>query len=187
MFWKRRKDFSYICACCGEKQSGSPSFAVQVPPFLEGIPGDEFDARVEYDDDLCIVRAGTGQEDDLFAIRVMLEIPIHGVATPFSWGVWVTQSRENFHRYIEGVGTDQRGLGSFGWMPMVLSYYQGDHAGLPVRNLACDVNFQEINMRPKISLHEADHPLYRDQRDGISWDRAVEIAQWQMERSHRVQ
>ena len=184
MFWKRKKVFSYKCACCGEKYSGSPSFAMQTPPFLASISDEEYEARVEHDDDLCLVRAGEGQAEDIYAIRVTLEVPIHGVAQPFTWGVWVTQSKESFRRYLEGVGTDERGEVSFGWLPVVMFFYTRDASGMPLENLACDVLWQDKGLRPKILLHESDHVLARDQKNGISWERAVDIAQQQMARLH---
>jgi hypothetical protein len=157
---------------------------VQTPPFLAAVPDEEYEVRVEYDDDLCLIRAGEGQDQDICAIRAMLEVPIHGAAEPFSWGVWVTQSKESFRRYLDGVGTDQRGQISFGWLPVVLSSYRRDHSDEPLENLACDVIWQDVGMRPKILLHESDHPLVEDQRKGISWKKAVEIAQMQMLGAH---
>lgn len=166
--------------------TGSPSFAMGRPPFVPNIPDDEI-GRVYQDDDLCHVRNSAEEisDDDIFAIRVMLRIPIHNVVEPFSWGVWVTQSRESFIRYVEGVGTDQRGVTTFGWMPVTLESYIRTARYAPPEHLACDVHWHAAGLRPVITLHESDHPLYLDQRDGISWSKAVKIAQFQMELLHK--
>jgi hypothetical protein len=159
---------------------------MQNPPFLLDLPEEEYEERVECDDDLCWVRAGEGRpkDEDIYAIRVILEVPTHGAGAPFTWGVWVTQSKESFLRYIEGVGKDQTGEISFGWFPVSLSFYKRSDPDEPLENLACDVMWQQEGMRPKIVLHESDHPLYLDQRDGISRKRAVEIAGLQMQQLH---
>ncbi|WP_436015086.1 DUF2199 domain-containing protein [Rhizobium sp. LjRoot254] len=187
LFWKRRKTFSYTCSCCGEKMTGSPSFAMGGPPFIPDVPDEELAERVYQDYDLCHVR-NTAEEisdEDIFAIRVMLKIPIQSIAEPFSWGVWVTQSRESFIRYVDAAGTDQRGICTFGWMPVTLASYTRTGANEPSEHLACDVHWQAEGLRPLITLHESDHPLYVDQRDGISWNKAVKIAQFQMALVHK--
>jgi hypothetical protein len=96
----------------------------------------------------------------------------------------VTQSRENFERYVEVVGTDQRGRTTFGWMPVTLGAYERTAIDEAPEYLACDVHWQAEGIRPLITLHECDHPLYLDQRNGISWKRAIEIAEPLTRASH---
>lgn len=168
--------------------SGSPSFAMNAAPFSASVPDEEMEGRVFENSDLCHVSkvAGEISDDDTFGIRVMLEIPIRNVPEPFSWGVWVTQSRQNFQAYVDAAGTDQRGRTTFGWMPVTLSPYSRTEAGEPRESLACDVHWQAEDMRPMITLHECDHPLYLDQKNGISWKRAVEIARSQLALVHQA-
>jgi hypothetical protein len=188
LFWKRRKTFSYTCSCCGEKMSGSPSFGMSRPPFLLDVPAADYDARVQLNDDACWIKADEKdlEGEDIFAIRVILEVHIHGVEEPFSWGVWATQSKESFIRYLEGVGTDQTGEVSFGWLPVTMPGYKRTSDEEPFEYLACDVVWQDVGLRPKLFLHDSDHPLFIDHRDGVSWERAVEIAQLQMDGSHKL-
>jgi hypothetical protein len=159
--------------------NGSPSFRVGLPPFIRHLSDEEIQRRVLLDEDLCHIAQtpGVTQDDDVFAIRVLLQIPINHADAPFSWSVWVTQSRENFYRYIETAGTDQSATKTFGWLPVTLPGYCRTDDDEPAEHLACDVEWQKEGLRPMLTLHACDHPLFFDQRDGISWRRAVEIAE----------
>jgi hypothetical protein len=107
-------------------------------------------------------------------------VPIHGAAEPFCWGVWVTQSEESFQRYVEAWKKDQSGDGSFGWLAVTMPHYNRRAPGEPLEHLQCDVNWGKPGKRPKVVLKPCDHPLYVDQLEGISWGRAIEIAETAM-------
>ncbi|ASP35219.1 DUF2199 domain-containing protein [Labrenzia sp. VG12] len=162
-----RKTFSYTCTCCGIVQEGGPSFAPQEPPHIAGLPKEERAKRVKIDSDLCVV------DGETYFIRATLEIPIRDCADGFLWGVWVSQSKANFFRYVETFAQDQTGDGSFGWLLVALPGYH--KRGETMVNLPVDVFWG--TQRPQIRIHDDQiHPLAVDQRDGISWDRATEIA-----------
>jgi hypothetical protein len=76
---------------------------------------------------------------------------------------------------------------SFGWLPVTMPPYNLTVDDQRFEHLACDVVWQKAGLRPEIVLHASDHPLAVDQRHGISWERAVDIAQLQMERLHKRQ
>lgn len=168
--------FEFRCACCGKIHRGSPSFSLHRPEHIFDVPEADRPRRVQADDDLCIIHPadGEGEEQAGYWIRATLEIPIHGADDPFCWGVWVTQSRASFDRYVQTFDEDQSGDGSFGWLPVHMQYYRSADGSWPW--LECDVNWGVRGQRPQIVLRECDHQLYRDQRDGISWDKAIEIA-----------
>ena len=44
-------------------------------------------------------------------------------------------------------------------------------------SLACDVRWQTKGFRPVIELHSCAHQLHFHQKNGIHWDRAIELAQ----------
>ena len=54
--------------------------------------------------------------------------------------------------------------------------YRRHGADEPLELLGCNVHWQKPGHRPKLSLHESDHPLYRDQKNGISFLRAAWFA-----------
>ena len=179
--------FRYKCACCGNEFEGAPSFGSDIPAFVRSVPEDERADRVMLDSDLCIVRPreNEGTEEDIFAIRVTLEIPIHDSHEPFQWGLWVSQSKDSFIRYLETYEQDQSDEVSFGWLPVTMVYYREFDSEDFSGSLACDVNWGPAGQRPTIMLHECDHPLYLDQANGISWDKAIEIAQECMRAIHK--
>lgn len=79
----------------------------------------------------------------------------------------------SFERYKRTFGQDQTGDGSFGWLTVTMKGYtkaDQDFVDLPV-----DVFWGSA--RPEIRIKaDVNHPLAVDQREGISWDRAVELA-----------
>ncbi|MDG1863531.1 MAG: DUF2199 domain-containing protein [Yoonia sp.] len=168
------KRFEYICDACGETQNGAPSFSFRFPPYYFDIPETERAERVRVNDDFCEI--DTPEGGTLFWMRVVIEAPIAGATEPFTWGVWVTQSAESFARYRDTFGQDQSADGSFGWLTVDLPCYNRTAAGAVLENLECDVQWGCTGQRPKAYLWESEHPLAVDQRGGISWDRAVEIA-----------
>lgn len=187
--WKRRKTFRYKCSCCGKEFEGAPSFGSDIPVFVHNVPEEEREGRILIGTDLCRIRARMNEDsdDDIFAIRINLEIPIQDCFEPFLWGLWVTQSKESFLRYLESYDEDQSSEISFGWLPVSMSPYKRNSSSEPLKTLACDVKWGPKGARPTITLHEADHPLYHDQVKGISWARAVEIAQECMRLVHMPQ
>ena len=163
--------FQFRCECCGQIHSGSPSFAYQKPVGYFMVPEEERDDRVMLTEDLCSI------DDETFYIRGLLELPIEGVEEPFSWGLWISQSRESFERYVETFDQDQSGDGSFGWLPVTMPGYIDSNSDAEWESLACDVEWQGPGSRPIIVPHRSDHPLSRDHANGITWDRAIEMAQ----------
>jgi len=50
-------------------------------------------------------------------------------------------------------------------------------SGLPeTASLKTQVHTQPVGIRPEIELEPTEHPLAREQRDGIPWERVKEIA-----------
>lgn len=172
-----RKTFEFRCADCGEIHRGSPSFAYAKPVCWFIVPEDQRAERLQLDTDTCVL------DGDEFYIRTILEIPILDAEEPFTWGVWVSQSEESFRRYVDTYDEDQSGDGSFGWLPVTMPGYdrtadRPDADGFEC--LGCDVTWRSPGQRPTLTLHENDHPLYHDQVNGISWDRAIELARLMM-------
>lgn len=167
-------EFEFRCSECGEIHRGSPSFSYDMPVTCLTIPEEERAKRITLTSDLCAI------DNDNFFIRAVLELPIIGAREPFSWGVWVSQSRESFDRYKATIGTDQGGQGSFGWLFVTMPGYAGPSTGSEFEALACDVRWRSSNLRPLVVPHRCDHRLYADFAQGISWQRATELAQLAM-------
>lgn len=159
--------FSFKCSTCGEIHEGSPSFAFRAPdPYLE--QSEEVQKAGTLSSDLC----GYEDEDGMHHfIRVCLEVPIHGVSEPFLWGVWVSLSKKNFARYVETYDSPDTNDCYFGSLCNYLPYYPNTYA------LRTYVHPREGNARPYIVLDDTDHPLSVDFRQGISIEKAQEIAE----------
>lgn len=170
------RTFEFRCEGCGEIHRGSPSFGYRRPEHLFDVPEAERPDRVYATDDFCIIRPADGEPEDAtsYWIRATLDIPIHGADEPFCWGVWVTQSKESFDRYRDTFDDDQSEDGSFGWLSVPMAHYRDADGNWP--NLKCDVRWGPKGQRPKVDLWECEHPLFYDQRDGISWEQAIAIA-----------
>ena len=175
---KELRAFAFDCPDCGETHIGANSFGYDRPAQCADVPISERRRRITLTNDLCRIAPGrySEQREPQLFIRTSLEIPIHGFDAPFSWGVWVTQSRSAFERYIDTFTDDQSHDGSFGWLAVIMPGYRRHGADEPLELLGCNVHWQKPGHRPKLSLHESDHPLYRDQKNGISFLRAAWFA-----------
>jgi hypothetical protein len=114
-------------------------------------------------EDLCII------EDRDFFVRGVIEIPVHDCDDQFGWGVWVSHKRENFETYRENFDTDTVGP-FFGWLSTEIVYFSDSTLLLKTKAV-----YQGQGTRPRIVLAESQHPLYFQQRDGISLDEAWKI------------
>lgn len=163
------KAFSYRCACCGKRHKGSPTFAASRPFICNGLSKAEFEDRVYLTADLCTI------DDVDYFIRANLTIPIIGCNDGFVFDAWVTQSIESFKAYTNSMGQDQSDQFSFGRWPVSAAPYA--ESGKPIMLLKSRVVWQKKGFRPKVILNSDEpHQLGIDQRNGISWDRAAEMA-----------
>ncbi len=176
--FRRKKQFSYKCHECGKTHKGSPSFALERPTYYFDVPEAERADRIFATDDLCRIKPADGDVDSapIYCIRVTMDIPIIGAQDPFTWGVWVTQSKDSFDKYVETFDQDQSSLSSFGWLPVDLPFYDEGAEGDGLEHLECEVRWGEAGQRPKLHLWESSHPLSVDQRNGVNWSKAMTIA-----------
>jgi hypothetical protein len=117
-------------------------------------------------EDFCIL------DGEHFFVRCLLRLPI--VTKPdisFGFGIWATLSSENFDLYLDTFNSgEQGGLGPwFGWFSNRLKGYP------ETLNLKCEVQPRAGRERPFIRLEPTQHPLAIEQRDGITFDRVLEI------------
>jgi len=183
---RKPQTFEFRCESCGKIHRGSPSFSLHRPEHIFDVPESERDDRVLATDDLCVILPPKGQDESetTYWIRATLDIPIKGVSEPFCWGVWVSQSKEAFERYRETFDLDQSDDGSFGWLPVHMAHYRNADGSWPM--LKCNVEWGPKGKRPKIEIQECDNQIYLDLRDGISWEKAIEIAAPLMHRNEGI-
>lgn len=157
--------FEFRCQTCGETHKGMPSFATAAPRSYYAIPEAERASRCGLGTDDCVI------DETFFFVRGCLEIPVLGEDEPFVWGVWASLSKQDFITWLKVFDVEQRShVGPFfGWLDTWLRPYP------ETMNLKTRVHLRDHGVRPSIELEPTDHPLAREQRNGISADRAAEI------------
>jgi hypothetical protein len=157
--------FRFKCAGCEEWHEGMPSFGADAPLYYYSIPEAERASRCDLTPDTCVV------DDSSFFVRGCIEIPVHGAAEPFIWGVWVSLSQEHFETFKVLLDQPSRaGHGPyFGWLSAWLQTYPD------TENLKTRVHLRDDGIRPYIELEPTDHPLALEQREGISVERVAEL------------
>ncbi|MFE9934601.1 DUF2199 domain-containing protein [Streptomyces sp. NPDC005533] len=153
------------CSCFGECRPELPmNYTAAAPavwaPAFAGAGGCMLSS------DQCVIHA------QHYFVKGLIEIPVLG-GEVFSWGVWVTLSRENFSRAASLWGTPGRETEQpyFGWLTTELAVYSPT-----TLNLKTHVHTRAVGELPFVELESTDHPLAVEQRIGITWDRVREIA-----------
>ena len=157
------RTFSFVCATCGQRHEGSPSVGYSAPFYWQESYRTDATGDSRLSGDFCMI-----ERRDYF-IRCILEVPIHDVEEPFLWGVWITQSEQNFRDYVDSFpDTPER---------CTFGYFANQLPGYPdTLSLHTQVHWQAGRSRPTVELKPIDHPLYHDWSEGISWERAAELA-----------
>ena len=152
---------AYTCSICGEEHNDLPDIG-SVAPFQWA---DEFssDSTCLLTKDLCIIK---GQ---YFFVRGVIEIPVFDYEHAFGWGVWVSHKKENFETYREHFDTAEIGP-FFGWLCTKLDYYSD-----PTLDMKTMAHYRGKGLRPRIEVEPSHHPLYLQQRDGISLSEAWKV------------
>jgi len=152
------------CSCCGELHHGLMDIAADSPdPWPHERAYEPNSAlRLEGDflsEDFCVL------DGEHFFVRSVLEIPVHGLDSPWGFGCWATLSRANFEKYIAGFddGEYEDNGPWFGWLSNQLKIYFEDPDPIAV-----DVFPQANRQRPKLFAKDEGHPLAIAQRDGIT-------------------
>jgi hypothetical protein len=158
--------FAFTCPCCGKEVVSLPDIAYDAPVYYAALSEEERKTTARLSSDFCSVG------DDRF-IRAVCRIPVVNSDVEFGWGVWVSLSQENFQRYFDSYeDSDQSKLGNmFGWLSNELPGYPD------TLNLQTTVMPQDNNQRPLVYISDvhADHPLFIEQREGVSQDKLVRI------------
>jgi len=159
---------SWTCTTCGEEHEGLPlDLALDAPWHWDGpqAEGDRISA------DLCVWTDDEG--DRTYFIRGVLHIPILDADDTFRYGVWSSLSERSFER-VGDLWDDPARVHEdpyFGWFSNRLTGYPD------TLNLPLDVVTTELDLRPAFVLHDGEHPLVREQRDGIRLERVRELVE----------
>ena len=141
---------------------GSPA-----PEAWFAVPEHERDKRCFLSSDQCVI------DEKYFFLLGRLEIPVHDADESFVWLTWVSVSEANFDRAIDVWETEGRESEPpyFIWIQSALPYPGG------TLSLKGSLLTQPVGTRPLVVLEESDHPLSKEQREGITLARVQEIVE----------
>jgi hypothetical protein len=165
------KTFQFKCSTCGKTHEGSPSFSFEAPYCYLTLTDEDKSKLAKLNEDFCTI------ENKDYFIRTVLEIPILGQTEPFTWGVWSSLSEKNFHEYVNLFKKNDITGSYFSWLSNQLPFYPDTLA------IETTAHLQPNGLRPKLTVHSSNHPLSQDFQNGISWEKAVKIAEITMHRS----
>jgi hypothetical protein len=155
-----------MCHCCG-KQFNELALvrAALVPDPWLALSDTERETRGNINKDVCII------DREQFYVRGCLDVPIIDHDEVFSWGVWVSVSREKFvhinDMWDAKIPSDEPPI--FGWLCNNIENYPATYG------LKTNLHLRNHNIRPFIELEPTDHPLAIEQREGITLRRVEEI------------
>jgi hypothetical protein len=159
---------SWACSVCGAEHDGLPlDWAFDAPAYWDG-------GRSETDrlgTDVCVWTDDAGTR--CYFVRGLVSLPLAEGGDAFRYGAWSSLSEASFERLLELWDDPARVREPpyFGWLSNSLPGYP-ETLGLPV-----DVVTGDLELRPALVLRDADHPVVREQRDGISLERARELVE----------
>lgn len=167
--WETLLSTGRRCAGCDRIHHGVFDLGMDHPDPWPGRADAESNAEVTrgtdvLTEDFCISSGS-------FFVRAVLPIPLVGTNETFAYGAWSTLSEKNFWTYVETFDSGQQaGLGPwFGWFAHRLKGYPD------TANLRCQVHPIASRQRPRLELEPTDHPLSVESREGIGFDRLLEI------------
>ena len=145
---------AFKCATCNQIHTDLPHIGFGAPFQWADRLADDPNSLLT--SDLCIIE---GRD---FFIHGVIEIPVHDYEHEFGWGVWVSHKKENFETYRNNFESAEIGP-FFGWLCNEIVCYSQSTI-----ELKTTAHYRGRGLRPRIVLLESDHPLYFQQRDGIS-------------------
>ncbi|HXV22688.1 MAG TPA: DUF2199 domain-containing protein [Alphaproteobacteria bacterium] len=160
-------DFAWACRCCGRQYRTLPlDFAFDAPIYWGQLSEDER-KNAFLNSDICKIG------EDRF-IRGCIDIPVLGREERFVWGAWTSLSKASLQRAYElwdarEIAPDEPAR--FGWLSNEMKIVYG----VSTLNLKTKVRFRPDNLRPLIQVEPSDHPLAREQAEGITLDRVQEV------------
>ncbi|MBO2458344.1 DUF2199 domain-containing protein [Actinomadura violacea] len=158
----------FLCSGCGQHHDELPmNFSAPAPDLWSPLLAEDPESYLT--SDLCVIK---GQA---FFVHGLVEIPVTDTGETFSWGVWVSLSRDNFDRTVilwETPGRESEPA-YFGWLSTSLPLYSP-----ATGDLKTNLHTRPIGERPFIELEPTDHPLAVEQRTGITRARVQQIVEF---------
>lgn len=157
----------YRCATCGEWHEGLPyGFSFRAPDeWFRRRLRDRLPVRCVLGDEQCWIR-------DRFFLKANVELPLRDGDDSFAWALWTRVGEHDFWRYDESWERAER---------VELAPFEAtvatDVPGYPdTSGLRGLVHTRDLGVRALLVL-DGDHPLAREQRDGITPERHRQLVE----------
>jgi hypothetical protein len=161
----------FVCSVCGEHHDELMlDIRMGLPEPVFELPDDERDERAEIGGDSGIYREPDGREH--YYVRGLLEIPIPSLDGYFGYGTWIEVDGESYDR-LGDLWHDEGGREEppfAGRLANELAPYERT-LGLPVM-----LQLRDVDLLPAVELVDTDHRLRAEQQNGITEERAQELA-----------
>jgi hypothetical protein len=161
------------CACCGVELGDVPSMWSFSAPDTWGVPGIGGASFLE--EELCFVELPGPESGDLeqhFFIRGLIEVPVRGSEDALTYSVWVSLSPAGFARAVEQWEDPDRAA-----EPPFFGQLANRIPGHPeTLRLRVRVHTRRPGLRPLVELRAHEHPLAVWQRDGIDAHELPKVA-----------
>ncbi|MFI9467255.1 DUF2199 domain-containing protein [Streptomyces sp. NPDC052492] len=159
-------DPGFTCTGCGSHHAELPMhYSADAPAVWNAAFAGAEDCMLSSDQ--CVIQGAH------HFVKGLIEVPVVDTDDVFSWGVWVSLSRENFARaadlWDKPGREDEKPY--FGWLTTELLVYPET-----TLNLKTLVHTRPVGERPYVELEPTNHALAVEQRTGITMDRVREIA-----------
>lgn len=161
---------NFACTKCGQRHDlAELSLAAHEPSQWHRLTESEkLDSELTRDQ--CVIRT---QDETAYFVAAVLEIPVAGTDSIFTWGVWVSLSEASFSETCEHWDDpDRERVGPhFGWLCTSLPGYP------ETLFLKTRVRQRPPGSRPILELEPTEHPLAVHQREGIAADELIALVQ----------
>jgi hypothetical protein len=168
---------NWQCSICGTVHQEIPLCFGLEAPWWRLVPEAEFEKRVQLNGDQCVV------DKKHFFIRGHIELPILDCAEKIIFSVWSSLSEKSFLHMCDRWDSADRENDPpyFGWLSSAIPIYPDTN------NLKLSVQSRAPGIIPLFTVEPMEHPLARDQQNGISLERWHKIAHDLLECSNRQQ
>lgn len=160
------EEMGYYCSDCGKYHRDIPMNYGAKAPWAYAARDENSSKNAELTQDVCVINQSR------FFIKGQIKIPVEGKEEPFSWNVWVEISWDDFEREQQHWNEKNRFLKHpyAGLLDTPLHVYPNT-LGLKV-----EVQTQKLGFIPDITILESDHPLFLEQKNGITMERVISFA-----------
>lgn len=159
----------FHCTTCGKWHQELPlNLAFHEPEYVVRLNAQERARCVtgQAGTDFRVLHLAEGETN--YFIRGVLELPIRGTDTVFAYGVWASLSPASFKRAVRAYNDNTSAGPFFGWISNRLPGYPDTLA------LKSEVSVRQT-LKSTILLEPTDHPLSKEQHEGITMERVHEI------------